>query len=143
VSDGLTRSIALDCSVEHTFDVFTRLVDLWWPRGHRRHRDGSLRLEARPGGALIDRAADGSEWTMARVREIDPPTRLALDWFPGSPDAPTAVDIRFAAEGGGTLVTITHRPLTGSAAIWPQRVATFASGWDAVLAALKVQLEQS
>ena len=143
MSDILSRTIALDCGIEHAFDVFTRMIDLWWPRGHRRHRDGALRLEPRTGGALIDRAVDGSEWMMARVREIEPPRRLALDWYPGSPNAPTAVEIEFRADHGRTVVTVTHRPLADSPPVWPQRVATFASGWDAVLAALKLQTEEN
>jgi len=143
VADLLVRSIALDCDVEHAFATFTDKIDLWWPRGHRRHRDGSLRLEARKGGALVDRATDGSEWTMGRVRAIEPPAALDLDWYPGSPASPTSVEIRFVAVAGHTEITVTHRPLAESEAIWAQRVETFARGWDAVLPALKTIIEES
>ena len=139
----LVRTIDLECGIEHAFHVFTSKVDLWWPRGHRKNRDGALRLDAVAGGALIDRAPDGSEWTMARVTEVEPPTLLVLDWYPGSPAAPTSVEVRFSPSPEGTTITVTHRPLRASATIWPQRVALFTAGWDAVLPALKSHIEET
>ena len=138
----LTRTISLKCDVAHAFDVFTRKIDLWWPRGHRKTRDGALQLQPVVGGALIDRAPDGSEWRMAEVAQIDPPTLLMLDWYPGSPVAPTSVEIRFAQASDGTTVTVSHRPLPETRSIWPQRVGLFTKGWEAVLPALARFIEQ-
>jgi len=143
LADLLVRTIELNCAPEHAFDVFTGMIDLWWPRGHRKHREGTLRLAAVPGGALIDRAPDGTEWTMGEVTGIEPPRRLDLDWFPGSPAAPTSVEIRFADRGGGTVVTVTHRPLLETKSIWPERAALFTRGWEAVLPALKSYIEET
>ncbi|MEO8756307.1 MAG: SRPBCC domain-containing protein [Devosia sp.] len=143
MTDILTRTIALECDVDHAFGVFTSMIDLWWPRGHRKNRDGALRLDPAPGGALIDRAPDGTEWTMGRVTKIDPPNRLDLDWYPGSPAAPTSVEIRFVPAEGGTAVTVTHRPLLETKSIWPQRVALFTEGWESVLPALKSYIEET
>ena len=143
MADLLTRTISLNCSIDHAFAVFTDKIDLWWPRGHRKHREGVLRLDPRDGGALIDRAPDGSEYTMGAVTAIEPPTRLSLDWFPGSAAAPTSVEIAFAEAGDGTSITVTHRPLLETTSIWPQRVETFTRGWDSVLPALKSYIEES
>lgn len=140
MAELLVRTIALACPVEHAFAVFTDKIDLWWPRGHRRNREASLRFER---DALIERAPDGGEWTMGRVTALEPPHHLALDWFPGSPNAPTSVTVRFAPEGGGTLVTVTHRALSdGAEAIWSDRVALFIKGWDTVLPAFKACIEE-
>lgn len=79
---------------------------------------------------------------MATVVEIDPPSLLRLDWYPGSPAAPTAVEIRFSGDDEHTEIVVTHRPLAGSAAIWPQRVALFEQGWSTVLSALKAFIEE-
>jgi uncharacterized protein YndB with AHSA1/START domain len=139
MTEVLVRTITLACSVEHAFTVFTDGIDMWWPRGHRRTRDAALTLTA---DALVERAPDGTEWTMGRITAIDPPRHLVLDWFPGSPAAPTNVDIKFAAKGKGTEITVVHRALTAAAdLVWPQRVATFTQGWDAVLPALKTFIE--
>jgi uncharacterized protein YndB with AHSA1/START domain len=77
------------------------------------------------------------------VVEIEPPSLLSLDWFPGSAAAPTSVEVRFAAEGDGTTITVTHRALTlETKSIWPQRVPLFTEGWETVLPALKAFIEQ-
>ncbi|MEP7240196.1 MAG: SRPBCC domain-containing protein [Devosia sp.] len=134
----LVRTMTLACPVEHAFRTFTDKVDLWWPKGHRKHRDGSLRFDLVEGGDLVDRASDGDEWTMARITALEPPARLDLEWYPGSPLAPTRVEIRFESAGAeATEITITHRALTlETKSIWPQRVGLFTAGWDAVLPAL-------
>ena len=139
MTEPLVRTIALACPVTHAFEVFTQKVDLWWPRGHRKTQDATLHFTD---DALIERGADGSAWIMGRITAIDPPRLLQLDWFPGSPAAPTAVEIRFAKTESGTQITITHRPLPDSAPIWPQRVAQFTKGWDAVLPALRTFIEE-
>lgn len=130
----LRREIVLACPPERAFRAFTAHVDLWWPRGHRKSRDHAMRFTAE---ALVQTGADGSEWTMAKVRAFQPPHRLELDWFAGAASDPTHVDIRFAADGDGTRITIVHQPLTAETiALWPARVALFTGGWDAVLHAL-------
>jgi uncharacterized protein YndB with AHSA1/START domain len=139
VTDILTRNISLKCGIDHAFDVFTGKIDLWWPRGHRRHRDGSLRLDA---DALIDRAPDGTEWTMATIAEMDPPSLLRLDWYPGSPGAPTSVEIRFMGDARKTEIVVTHRPLLETKSLWPQKVELFERGWTTVLPALKAFIEE-
>lgn len=143
MDEVLVRTIELDCSPDHAFDVFTRMIDAWWPRGHRKHRDGALRLQPVAGGALIDRAPDGTEFLMGEVTGIEPPRRLDLDWYPGSAASPTSVEIRFAEHEAGTLVTVTHRPLLETKSLWPQRVALFTKGWETVLPALKSYLEET
>jgi len=140
VDEILVRRIALACSVEHAFEVFTDKIDLWWPRSHRRNRDAALTLSK---DALMERAPDGTHWMMAQVTAIDPPRLLSLDWYPGSPAAPTSVEIEFTADGAGTVATVTHRPLLETKSIWPQRVSTFTSGWEAVLPALKCYIEET
>jgi uncharacterized protein YndB with AHSA1/START domain len=139
VDEILTRTISLDCGLEHAFDVFTDKIDLWWPRGHRKHREGMLRIA---GGALIDRAPDGAEWTMATIAEIDPPSLLRFDWYPGSPGAPTEVEVRFSGDDDRTEIVVTHRPLLETKSIWPQRVELFERGWSTVLPALKSFIEE-
>lgn len=136
----LTRTISLNCSIEHAFEVFTDRIDLWWPRSHRRHRDGTLRIA---GDALVDRSPDGHEWTMATIARMEPPSLLTLDWYPGSPGAPTAVEVRFTRNDRRTEIVVTHRPLPEARSIWPQRVDTFERGWSAVLTALKSNIEEA
>jgi uncharacterized protein YndB with AHSA1/START domain len=139
VDEILTRSISLNCGLAHAFTVFTDKIDLWWPREHRRHRDGTMHIA---GDALLDRAPDGSEWRMATIVRMEPPSLLRLDWYPGSPGAPTAVEVRFSGNDSHTEIVVTHRPLPETRPIWPQRVPTFERGWSTVLPALKSYIEE-
>ena len=139
MNEILTRTISLNCGVEHAFDVFTSKVDLWWPRSHRKHRDGTLRLT---GDALIDRAPDGTEWTMAVVAEMESPALLRFDWYPGSPATPTSVEVRFAGDDSRTEIVVTHRPLLETKSLWPQKVELFEHGWNTVLPAFKTFIEE-
>ena len=142
MAEVLEREILLRCSPAQAFRVFTEQVDLWWPRGHRKSTDGTLRLERRRNGRLLDVAPDGSAWTMAVVIEIVPPERLTLDWFPGSPAAPTRVEIAFEGREGGTRIRIVHTaPTPEAAVVWPQRVQLFTRGWEAVLRALRAHID--
>lgn len=139
MADELRREIALACSPERAFRAFTDHVDLWWPRAHRKSRDHAIRFTR---DALIQTAADGSEWTMGRILAWEPPHRIALDWFAGAVTDSTNVQISFAAAGDGTNVTIIHRPLTPETIeLWPKRVETFVGGWEAVLGGLKDHIE--
>ncbi len=142
MNDLLTRTIALACPVERAFDVFTGHVDLWWPRGHRRTREAALVLEPVLGGRLMERSPGGEEWVIGKLTRFAPPEALAFDWFPGSPAAPTAVEIAFAATATGSEIHIVHKALSaGAIAAWPDRVGLFARGWDTVLPALGTYLE--
>ncbi len=136
-SEMLQRRLTLACSPAHAFHVFTTMTDLWWPRHHRRTQSAAIVFEPTTGGRLLERTPDGGEWIIGRITAYEPPQRLRFDWFPGSPAAPTAVDISFHATPGGAEVTIVHRALSEAAiAAWPEKVALFERGWDTILPAL-------
>jgi uncharacterized protein YndB with AHSA1/START domain len=133
----LERTMALACSPAHAFRVFTTMTDLWWPRPHRRTEAATMVFEPQVGGRLVERSPDGSEWVLGQVTAYKPPEQLSFDWFPGSPAAPTSVDVLFRAVPEGTEIAIIHRALSEAAiAAWPDKVALFARGWDTVLPAL-------
>src|SRR5690606_4154912 len=112
-------------------------TDLWWPRRHRRSPEATMVLEPRVDGRLFERAPNGEEWSIGRITEFEPDTRLAFNWFPGSPGSPTDVRVDFRATAAGSDVVIVHRALSENAvAAWPTKVALFERGWDTVLPAL-------
>src|SRR5690606_31251038 len=109
-------ALRVTASPAHAFAVFTREIGRWW-RSHAlfelsRQGDGALRFEPEgPGGRLVTRFADGSEWEIGRVRCWEPGERLVFDWrLPSfADDQATEVEIRFEAVGDETRVTVTHR----------------------------------
>lgn len=140
----LTRTIPLRCAQAHAFRVFTEMTDLWWPRGHRRTRDAAMVFEPEDDGRLLERAPDGSEWVLGRVTVFEPPTRLQFDWFPGSPAAPTTVEVLFRRTAEGSEIAIRHHVLSeGALAAWPEKVALFERGWDTILPALAGHIDRT
>jgi uncharacterized protein YndB with AHSA1/START domain len=138
----LRRTIRVRCSVDHAFAVFTDRIDQWWPPGHRRWADSQLRLEAVVGGRFFERTPEGEEATLGEVVDVQPPHRIVYTWYPGAIDAPTRVEIRFAAEGADTIVDVVHAEGdSGRGEQWPSRVAKFERGWQHVLAAFAARIE--
>jgi len=120
------KSVVVDCSPEHAFEVFTERIHTWWP--HESHspadeRPESTTFEPRVGGRLYDRTADGEEHEWATV----------LDWHvsPGRPS--TELEVRFVAEGDGTRVELEHRGWERYGEEAAGACASYNSGWETVL----------
>lgn len=138
MSEPLVRTVRVGCGVEHAWRTFTTQVDMWWPRGHRRFASSTLAFERSVGGRFLERAADGQEALLGEVQTWDPPGRLVYTWYPGAISEPTTVEITFAPDATGTVVTVVHSE--GAAALgdaWSSRVTRFVAGWTAVLAAFE------
>ena len=133
----IRKSVVLHCPPDQAFELFTAKISEWWPPSHRLSKDPRSELFLEQGGRFWERARDGREMEMGRVRAWEPPHRLELDFYLGTSAAqPTAVEISFVAENGETRVTIHHRSKPESAPLWNQRAPVYERSWDAVLAAL-------
>ncbi len=140
----------IQCSIEvkapprRAFDLFTRQIGLWWPKGKTpgpgTHRD--IVIEPHAGGRWFERNTEGHETQWGVVLAWEPPARLLLGWqlntaWQHDPALLTEVELLFAAtQGGGTRITLEHRDLErfGTDAAthadklrggWPTRLADF------------------
>jgi uncharacterized protein YndB with AHSA1/START domain len=133
----IKKSVVLACTPERAFSLFTEAASEWWPEDRRHTKDPTSEIRMLPTGRFWERAGDGHEAELGRVREWNPPHRLALDFYPGTdPQHPTLVVVTFVADGDGTLVTIEHGPTPASDDLWKQRAPRFQQSWELVLAAL-------
>lgn len=136
----IEKTIILRCPPEQAFQLFTGRVSDWWPPTHRPTKDPESELFMEPNGRFWERARDGREADLGRVINWEPPHRLALDFYLGTNAAqPTAVEVAFTPENGGTRVTVQHRPKPESHDLWTQRAPVFMKSWEAVLHALAAQ----
>ncbi len=138
MAEPLVHEVRLNCSVDHAFEVFTRLVDIWWPIGHRRFPASKLHYDVREGGQLVERGARGEQFVLADVVTCTPPHLIEMLWHPGKISQPTTTVIRFTSHGAHEAqVTVTHTE--GAAELgetWATRAVLFNKGWAAVLSAL-------
>jgi hypothetical protein len=111
----IVREFAVECSVEHAFDTWTRRIDLWWPLAQHSvsHDDAaSVAIEPRQGGRLFETTRSGEEIPWGTVIAWDPPERFAYLWFIGEPDASQATDVTItftALAPNQTRVRIEHK----------------------------------
>ena len=109
----------------------------WWPADRRHTQDPTSEIFLLQSGRFYERARDGHEVELGRVRSWELPSRILLDFFIATgPEKPTEVEITFAAQEGGTRVTVTHRPKPDSESLWTERAPRYERSWDVVLAAL-------
>lgn len=136
------KSIFVNASPDHAFEVFTSGIGRWWPKSHK---IGSADLdrpviEPRPGGRWYELDVDGSQCEIGKVAVFDPPARLVLIWqltpeFTYDPQLITEVEVLFTPEDGGTRVDLEHRDLErmGEKADAMRETVSGPGGWPALL----------
>ncbi len=116
--DAATVSVLVAITLEDAFEVFTAEIDLWWRRGPKFRiagkRPGQLTIEPGLGGRLFETfEVHGGRRTfeVGKVLHWDPPIAFTLEWRGANfkPHEKTFVDVSFAPQTNGTLVTVRHR----------------------------------
>lgn len=138
------KTVTVDCSVEHAFEVFTARIGEWWPL-HRysitADEDGAgapetVVMEPAVDGRIFERTPTGEEFDWGKVLVWEPPHRVMLEWRPSrTPTPSTELDIRFSLEGERTRVDLEHR---GWERLGPRAAdarAGYDSGWPSVIQA--------
>jgi uncharacterized protein YndB with AHSA1/START domain len=111
------KSIRVNASQAHAFEVFTSGIGRWWPR---KKSIGKMPMKAaviepRLGGRWYELGEDGSQADVGKVLAWEPPQRFVVSWDINSqwkPDTAVSseVEVRFIADGpNATLVELEHR----------------------------------
>ena len=151
---SVKKSIIVNATLEHAFDVFTVGFDSWWPRSHHIGKSPMAKavIEMRVGGRCYSTQLDGTDCDWGQILEWDPPHRFVLAWqitheWGYQPDLSKSseVEIRFTAQpGGGTRVDLEHRHFER---MGPEgdtmRVGVGGSGgWSGLMELFKAQAEK-
>jgi uncharacterized protein YndB with AHSA1/START domain len=116
--DSAKVSVFVAISPGDAFEVFTNEIDLWWKQGPAYRiagkRPGQLNFEPGPGGRLFETYevhGQPRSFEIGRVTAWEPPRLLVFEWrgINFRPDEKTVVEVRFASQGQGTLVSVEHR----------------------------------
>jgi uncharacterized protein YndB with AHSA1/START domain len=111
------KSIRVNASPAHAFEVFTSGLGRWWPRNHGIGKTPmkAAVMETRAGGRWYELAEDGSQTTVGKIIAWEPPRRFVMSWDINSqwkPDATVCseVEVRFIPDGANaTRVELEHR----------------------------------
>jgi uncharacterized protein YndB with AHSA1/START domain len=130
-TDAAVRtSVVVSASQEHAFSVFTEGIGSWWPPEHH-ILEGELAemvFEPRVGGAVFDRATDGTECRWGRVLAYEPPHRFVVTWsinlqwqLESDPSKVSEIEVTFHPESPNTTrVELVHRHLDRHGPGWEQ-----------------------
>jgi uncharacterized protein YndB with AHSA1/START domain len=120
VAEPIRRSATVRSDPQRAFEVFTEQMGSWWPldaysravsefEAEGLHAE-RLEFQARAGGSIIEHMSDGRSLPWGEVTVWEPPHRVVMAWRPhSSPEPPTELEVRFTAQGTGTLVDVEHR----------------------------------
>jgi len=130
-SDTIRRQIVVEAPIDRAFATFTERFGDFKPPEHNLLSAplAETVFEPRVGGAIVDRATDGSECRWARILAYDPPDRVVFSWdisprwqLESDPAQTSEVEVRFVAETPQrTRVELEHRHLD-----------RHGTGWEAV-----------
>ena len=132
-TEAITKEIHVDATPETAFKVFTERIGEWWPLERYSVFEGDTTV-AFEGEQIVERLGEQtSVW--GEVLAFEVAARLRFTWHPGRPEGeePTEVEVTFAADGGGTLVTLVH---AGWDRVTEERRAgrtDYENGWPLVL----------
>jgi uncharacterized protein YndB with AHSA1/START domain len=111
------KSIRVNASQAHAFEVFTAGLGRWWPLEHGIGKTPrkAVVMETRLGGRWYELAEDGSQTNVGKIIVWEPPKRFVMTWDINSqwkPDTTVSseVEVKFIPDGtNATRVELEHR----------------------------------
>jgi uncharacterized protein YndB with AHSA1/START domain len=138
----VVKSQRVNAPPARAFEAFLAMGG-WWPKTHSVRPESPIAdvvLERHVGGRWYERSEDGGECTWGKVLAFEPPRRLVLAWqidaaWQYDPGILTEVEVNFAPDGEGTLVTLEHRDLDrlGEGAEQVRAAVDSEGGWSGLL----------
>lgn len=144
------KSIRVNASPTHAFDVFTSGLGRWWPRdkGIGKMPMKAAVMEPRLGGRWYELAEDGTETNVGKIIVWEPPHRFVMTWDINSqwkPDTTigSEIEVKFIPDGGNaTRVELEHRKFEQMGAEQGETMRNAVDGgWPGMLERFKTEAE--
>jgi len=144
------KSIRVNASAAHAFDVFTSGLGRWWPRdkGIGKMPMKTAVMETHLGGRWYELAEDGTQTKVGKIIVWEPPTRFVVTWDINSQWKPdetisSEVEVKFTPEGpNATRVELEHRKFEQMGAERGETMRrSVDGGWPGMLERFKSQVE--
>ncbi len=144
------KSIRVNASQAHAFEVFTSGLGRWWPLDHgigKTPRKGAV-METRLGGRWYELAEDGTQTNVGRIIVWEPPERFVMTWdinsrWKADTSVSSEVEVRFIADGtNATRVELEHRKFEQMGAEAGESMRKDVDGgWPGLLERFRAQAE--
>jgi uncharacterized protein YndB with AHSA1/START domain len=136
----IRKTVSVAAPPQRVFDLFTGHMGAWWPKGMTIGASPAVEILIEPhaGGRWFERSEDKVETNWGRVMEWDPPRRLLLAWqitagWVYDASFETEVELTFAAQGAGTLVSLEHRNLERFGDNAARMAEGLGGGWPGII----------
>jgi uncharacterized protein YndB with AHSA1/START domain len=146
---SIKKEFMVEASQQTAFEVFTKKMDLWWPRSHHIGSAELTEMVVKPhvDGRWYSKHTDGSEANVGYVLSYQPYDLLVLAWqidgdFKCNPNLITEVVTEFISEGPTTTrVKFEHKDLhkLGSG----KTVESMDEGWGRIMDLYQQFVKQS
>jgi len=149
------KSVTVNATPEHAFQVFTAEFDTWWPRSHHIGKSPMKKaiIQGRSGGRCYTEQEDGTECDWGQILVWEPPHRFVMAWqitheWGYQPDLAQSseVEVKFTPEpGGSTRVDLEHRYFhRHGAGAAPMRTAVDSEGgWGGLMQMYAARVQQT
>ncbi|WP_342078315.1 SRPBCC domain-containing protein [Yoonia sp. SS1-5] len=133
--DPIEVVVVLNTTQSAAFQAFVTDVGRWWPVASFSVAGGSVVMEPRLGGQIIETASDGAKHVWGHITAWEENRHIALSWYVGGKDAvPTDISVRFApTDDGRTGVTLVHDGWAALGARAADIRKNYIRGWSAIL----------
>lgn len=146
------KTLTVNAAQAHAFDVFTRGIDRWWPKGHGLGATPLVKsiVEPMKGGRWYTVHEDGGECVVGHMLVWEPPSRLVFSWEINAawkPDSTVAseVEVTFTPAGPNvTRVQLEHRNFESLGEDGGKRMRDGVggpNGWSGILEFFKAEAE--
>ena len=134
--EPIVVSVDLPASPARAYAAFTAQFAEWWPvatHSMSRHAATRCRLDANVGGAVEEKAPDGTRHVWGAVQALEPGRRIRFSWHPGrEPESAQWIEVLFTPAEWGSRVTLTHGGWDALGEIAPILRREYVSGWENV-----------
>lgn len=131
--EPIVLSVDLPVPPARAFEYFAPLFAGWWPVAtHSLSRDISTvcRMRLEPGGAVEERAPDGTWHRWGTIESVQSGRRVRFTWHPGrEPDSAQWIEVVFEPIATGARATLTHGGWDALGEIAPILRREYARGW--------------
>ncbi|MDA0654008.1 MAG: SRPBCC domain-containing protein [Proteobacteria bacterium] len=117
--DPIVKSIDVPCGPQQAFDVFWKDMSAWWPldkfttSAMAGQPAKAIRVDARPGGEIVEIGGDDTETLWGVIEAFEPPSYVRTTFHFAPPgvvvEDRTLLEVRFTGiDGGRTRVELTQ-----------------------------------
>ena len=140
---SVKKTVTVNCSREHAFEIWSKRYDLWWPKMHKIGKADlkTVVVEEKAGGRWYEVGVDGSTCEWGTVLAYEPPSRVVVTWHlqpnwehDPNPNRASRIEVTFSDLGNGqTRVELVHSELEKHGAGWQEMAKELGSGWGGIM----------